>query len=368
VGIELVRFACPLIGSALSEWVLQVLNFLAHGLAAVAVGVGLVAAGLATRNRRFVRIGLAVLLAAVLAGLAANGLKLAFRVPRPHTPGSFSFPSGHATTAFAVAAVLARAFPPAGPVFAFVAVFGGLARVYFRDHYLIDVVAGGLLGVVIGLAVASRFPGSKTETVPSERGKAWGWLLLAAVAVPAVSWFAVYERELDAHLRKPTPAEDPRPLSVAVRFGTPGARGLLRSGWSDDEKWNGEFPFVWAEGTDSRLSIPPLLFGNYHARLRVIPLVRGEGLSCQVVDLSFNGTRVGRVLLDRGWNDYEVMIPARLIRPSGADNEMEFRFEYAAVPGERDPRRLAVAFRSVEIRAEGAVVAPPVRRPGEKPG
>ena len=361
MGIEFVRFACPLIGSALLEWVLQVLNFLAHGLAAVAVGVALVAAGIATRNRRFVRVGLAVLLAAVLAGLAANGLKLAFRVPRPHTPGSFSFPSGHATTAFAVAAVLARAFPPAGPIFAFVALFGGLARVYFRDHYLIDVVAGGLLGVVIGLAVASRFLGSESETGPSERGKAWGWLLLAAVAVPAVSWFAVYERELDAHLRKPTPAEDPRLLNVAVRFGTPGARGLLRSGWSDDEKWNGEFPFVWAEGTDSRLSIPPLLFGNYHARLRVSPLVRGEGLSCQVVDLSFNGARVGRVLLDRGWNDYEVAIPAHLIRPSGADNEMEFRFQYAAVPGERDPRRLAVAFRSVEIRAEGAV-APVVRR------
>jgi membrane-associated phospholipid phosphatase len=361
VGIDFIRFACPLIGSPLLEWVLQVLNLLAHGLAAAAVGLALLAAGLATRNRRFVRVGLAVLLAAALAGLAANGLKLLFRVPRPHPMDSYSFPSGHSTTAFAVAAVLARAFPPAGPIFAFVALFGGLARVYFRDHFLIDVVAGGLLGVVIGLAVAPRFLGSEAETGTSGRGKAWAWLLLAAVAVPAISWFAVYERELDTHLRKPTLTEDPRPLNVAVRFGTPGARGLLRSGWSDDEKWNGAFPFVWAEGTDSRVSIPPLLFGDYNARLRVNPLVRGEGLACQVVDVSFNGTRVGRVLLDRGWNDYEVAIPRRLVRPSGANNEMGFRFAYAMVPNDRDPRRLAVAFRSVEIRADGAGVAPPAR-------
>jgi undecaprenyl-diphosphatase len=363
VGIDFIRFACPLIGSALLERVLQVLNLLAHGFAAAAIGLALLAAGLATRNRRFVRVGLAVLLAAALAGLAANGLKLAFRVPRPHTPGSsYSFPSGHATTTFAVAAVLARAFPPAGPLFAFVALFGGLARVYFRDHFLIDVVAGGLLGGAIGLAIAPRFLGSETGTGPAARGKAWAWILVVAVAVPAVAWLAVYERELDAHRRKASLAEDSRPLNVAIRFGTPGARGLLREGWSSDEQWKGTFPFVWAEGSLSRVSVPPLLWGDYHARLRVNPLVRGEGLSCQVIDVSFNGTRVGRVLLDRGWNDYEVAIPARLIRPSGADNEIEFRFQYAAVPGGRDLRRLSAAFRSVEIRADRAQATPPARR------
>jgi hypothetical protein len=361
VGIDLIRFACPLIESAVLERVLQVLNLLAHGFAAAAIGLALLAAGLATRNRRFVRVGLAVLLAAALAGLAANGLKLLFRVPRPHPMDSFSFPSGHSTTAFAVAAVLARAFPPAGPVFAFVALFGGLARVYFRDHFLIDVVAGGLLGGAIGLAIAPRFLGSETGTGPAARGKAWAWILVVAVAVPAVAWLAVYERELDAHRRKASLAEDSRPLNVAIRFGTPGARGLLREGWSSDEQWKGTFPFVWAEGSLSRVSVPPLLWGDYHARLRVNPLVRGEGLSCQVIDVRFNGTRVGRVLLDRGWNDYEVAVPARLIRPSGAKNEMAFGFEHAAAPGGPDTRRLAAAFRDLEIRADGTRATPPAR-------
>lgn len=359
MGIDLIRFACPVIGSALLERVLQVLDLLAHGFSAAAIGLVLTAAGLAIRNRRFVRVGLAVLLAAALAGLAANGLKLLFHVPRPHTPGTYSFPSGHATTAFAVAAVLARAFPPAGPLFAFVALFGGLARVYFRDHFLIDVVAGGLLGTVIGLAVAPRILEGDKGTDPAGQGRAW--VLLAAAGIPAMAWLAVYEYELDAHRRKASVAEDLRPSNVAIRFGTPGARALLQRGWSGDEKWNGTLPFVWAEGTDSRLSVPSLVSGDYRARLRVLPLVRGEGLSCQVIDVSFNGTRVGRVLLDRGWNEYEVAIPARLIRPSGADNEMEFRFQYAAVPGGGDPRRLAAAFRDLEIRADVVRVVPPAR-------
>ena len=360
MGIELIRFACPLFGSAILERILQLLDLLAHGLAAAALGLALVAVGLATRNRRFVRVGLAVLLAAALAGLAANGLKLVFRVPRPHTPGSFSFPSGHATTAFAVAAVLARAFPAGGPLFAFVALFGGLARVYFRDHYLIDIVAGGLLGTGIGLVVAPRFFATDKGEVPAPRRRAWGWAVVAVVGLAALAWLAVYEWELNAHRATARP-DDPRPLNVAIRFGTPGARGLLREGWSADEKWNGTFPFTWAEGTESRVSVPSLLHGDYRARLRVNPLVPGEQLCCQVIDVNFNGTRVGQVLLDRGWNDYEVPIPARLIRPSGADNEMRFRFEYAAVPNGRDSRHLSTAFRDLEIRSVRARPTPPAQ-------
>jgi undecaprenyl-diphosphatase len=358
VGIDLIRFGCPIVGSALVWHLLQVLDLLAHGLAAATIGLVLSAAGFATRNRRLLRIGLAVLLAGAIAGLAANGLKLVFRVPRPHTPGSFSFPSGHAATAAAVAAVLVRAFPPAGPVFAFVALFGGLARVYFRDHYLIDVIAGALLGVAVGLPVAQRFLGEKPEDAPRPRRSPALAIAVAVLGFAAVGWAAVYEGELRAHLRK---KESDRLPNVAIRFGTPGARPLMREGWSGDEKWNGAFPFAWAEGTRSRVAIPPLLFGDYVARLRVLPFVRGERLSCQVIAVDFNGARVAHVLLDRGWNDYEVAIPKRLIRPGGVNNEMAFRFDSAAPPGGGDLRRLAVAFRSVEI---GAATPPPRPRMG----
>jgi hypothetical protein len=366
VGIDLIRFACPIVGSALVWHLLQVVDLLAHGLAAAAIGLTLSVAGLATRNRRLLRIGLAVLLAGAIAGLAANGLKLVFRVPRPHTPGSFSFPSGHAATAAAVAAVLVRAFPPAGPLFAFVALFGGLARVYFRDHYLVDVLAGALLGVIIGIPIAHRLLEEKTgpaapdpELAPRARRSPALWVAVAVLGVAAVGWLAVYESELGAHLQKEPSS---RPPNVAIRFGTPGARGLMREGWSGDEKWNGSFPFAWAEGRRSRVSVPPLLFGDYVARLRILPFVRGERLSCQIISVDFNGTRVADVLLDRGWNDYEVTIPKRLIRPGGANNEMAFRFDSAAAPGGRDVRRLAVAFRYVEIGAATRPPPPPVGR------
>lgn len=347
MGIDLVRFAGPLVGSALLERVLQVLDLLAHGLSAAAIGLAITAAGIAARNRRFVRVGLAVLLAAGVAGLAANGLKLVFELPRPHRLSSYGFPSGHSTTAFAVAAVLARASPPAGPLFASIAIFGGLARVYYRDHYVIDVLGGGLLGAAIGLAIGRWLLGPAAGT----RGRALrpAWVLFVVVAVPAVVWLGVYERELGRHLVRGEPARKSRQLMVAVPFGTEPARRLLTRGWSADERWNGTFPFVWAEGRDAVLAIPPLPSSEHRARLSVIPFVRGERLFCQVVEVDFNGTPVGRVLLDRGWNDYEIAIPERVINSSGAANEMEFRFGYAAVASERDPRRLAAAFRSVEI-------------------
>ena len=358
MGIDLIRFACPIVGSAPVWHLLQILDLLAHGLAAAAIGLALSAAGFATRNRRLLRVGLAVLLAAAIAGLAANGLKLMFRVPRPHTPGSFSFPSGHAATAAAVAAVLVRAFPPAGPLFVFVALFGGIARVYFRDHYLIDVIAGALLGLAVGLPVAQRFLGEKPESALRPRRSLAPGIVVAVLGFAAVGWAAVYEVELRAHLRK-EPSD--RPPNVAIRFGTPGARPLLREGWSGDEKWKEAFPFVWAEGARSRVAIPPLLFGDYVARMRVLPFVRGERLSCQIIGVDFNGARVADVLLDRGWNDYEVAIPKRLIHPGGVGNEMAFRFDSAAAPSGTEVRRLAVAFRSVEV---AAVTAPPRPRMG----
>jgi undecaprenyl-diphosphatase len=73
--------------------------------------------------------------------------------------GSSSFPSGHATTAFACATVLA-AFAPRlrVPLFA-LAVLIALSRLYNGDHYPLDVMAGSLLGALVGLAVLRALAG-----------------------------------------------------------------------------------------------------------------------------------------------------------------------------------------------------------------
>ena len=89
------------------------------------------------------------------------GIKLAVRRPRPvleglpplgGAPSSLSFPSAHALSSFAVATAMVRVDPAtAGALL--VALALSLGRPYLGMHYPSDVLAGALLGVVLGLIV-----------------------------------------------------------------------------------------------------------------------------------------------------------------------------------------------------------------------
>jgi membrane-associated phospholipid phosphatase len=69
-------------------------------------------------------------------------------------PGSPSFPSGHAMSAFAVAAAIALLAPRLRwPVLA-VAALIGFSRVYLGVHFWLDVLAGAALGMAIGALIA----------------------------------------------------------------------------------------------------------------------------------------------------------------------------------------------------------------------
>ena len=62
-----------------------------------------------------------------------------------------SFPSGHATTAFAFAILVAGFVPPRWrPVPLIWAVVVGVARLYYGEHNVLDVVAGAAMGVIFG--------------------------------------------------------------------------------------------------------------------------------------------------------------------------------------------------------------------------
>jgi undecaprenyl-diphosphatase len=68
-----------------------------------------------------------------------------------------SFPSGHATTAFSLAAVIAFLWPKAfWPAVAF-AVIVSLSRVFLGEHYPTDVTAGAVLGVLGAYAARTLF-------------------------------------------------------------------------------------------------------------------------------------------------------------------------------------------------------------------
>ena len=99
-----------------------------------------------------------------LGELAADALKGAIPRARPHVdalvtrPHSHSFPSGHATTSFACATVLALTFPRLWlPLFVLAAAIAW-SRVYVGVHFPLDVLAGAVLGAAIGLVVARALP------------------------------------------------------------------------------------------------------------------------------------------------------------------------------------------------------------------
>lgn len=79
--------------------------------------------------------------------LLCEALKALVREKRPDTGESASFPSGHATAAFAVAAMQGRFHPDQAPLWYAGAALIAYSRVRLRRHYMPDVIAGAALGV-----------------------------------------------------------------------------------------------------------------------------------------------------------------------------------------------------------------------------
>ncbi len=126
-----------------------------HG--AVWMGFGLLGAVAdGGRRRRWLRAS------GVIAGayVVNQAIKIAVRRPRPDLPGAgqlarmetqLSFPSAHTTTSLCGARVLSAAGAPAAPLYALAGALA-LSRLYLGVHYPSDVLAGAVLGDVIGRA------------------------------------------------------------------------------------------------------------------------------------------------------------------------------------------------------------------------
>jgi undecaprenyl-diphosphatase len=116
------------------------------------------------------------------ADFAADGLSYALRQwigrerpplvypePKPlvHVPHSGSFPSGHASVAFACATVLAWASPPLRIAAFVLAAAIAWSRVYVGVHWPLDVLGGAILGVLVAIALlrlAASPPRLRRET------------------------------------------------------------------------------------------------------------------------------------------------------------------------------------------------------------
>lgn len=163
---------------ALTRWV----NGLAGGSAALddlmiwtsAIGVPLMVLAVAGQwwaraDRRHTRHVLVASGAAFLLGLAINQVVLLFiHRMRPYDAGltelliapsaDYSFPSDHATAAFAVAATfLFHGMRRRGSAFLAAAVLISVSRVYVGTHYASDVLGGASTAILAAMAVRAAY-------------------------------------------------------------------------------------------------------------------------------------------------------------------------------------------------------------------
>ncbi len=139
------------------------------------VWIAIVLAGVALGRLRgwmVLRLFLALVLALVVSELV---LKPLVREPRPYErnpqaivigsrPGGYSFPSGHATSSFAAAVALSRAWPAGRVAWLVLAALISYSRVYLGVHSPFDVLAGVVIGAACGyLAVAAGRRRSSTS-------------------------------------------------------------------------------------------------------------------------------------------------------------------------------------------------------------
>ncbi len=350
--MDLIGPGCALIESLPLERPMLFLSALGHGAIAGCLAAAVIAYGIVRGDARIRRLGIAALVAVVVSGIAANALKIAFELPRPNPRhSSYGFPSGHTSTVFALAGVLGWAFPVAAPLLHLLALLTGVARLYLRAHFAVDVVGGAAVGSLTALGVGWMLLPT-TGRFPS-----WArplWVLPAAAAVLPLAFFLSYDQVLIAERPEAVPPAPVGAAPIAIALGTAAGRPFLVSGWSPiDERSEDNLPFVWAEGHEAVVQLPPLEPEGHRLRLRLQPFVARQGLSCQRVEVAVDHVTTGRLLLDRGWHDYELAIPRDLLTAGPA--QVRFRFAYAG-PGKggdarAEARPLSVAFGLLEVLA-----------------
>ena len=143
-------------GKALGrEWV--------QGGAALAAYVG----GRVFEKPAITAAGADLMQAQVLAATMTQGIKFAVQRTRPDGEAR-SFPSGHASAAFATAAVVHQHFgrKAAFPAYA-IAVYTSTSRLQANSHYASDVIVGATLGLIVGRTVSLDIAQSRLQLTPT---------------------------------------------------------------------------------------------------------------------------------------------------------------------------------------------------------
>jgi membrane-associated phospholipid phosphatase len=120
----------------------------------------------APKTNKVSHLGFDLLRALAVSQALTLGIKVAVQRDRP-TGECCSFPSGHASAAFATASVLERhlGYRGAWPTYA-VAGYVAMSRLHDNRHYMSDVLFGGALGIASGWTVVGRHGRSNYAMMP----------------------------------------------------------------------------------------------------------------------------------------------------------------------------------------------------------
>ena len=146
-----------------------IVDYLSHGITLLAFSIILCLIG-RFRNIRLYESGKCLIVGFLFSGLAAQILKYSIGRARPRLTSAtilnglsmrddyHSFPSGHATVAFCFAYILSHFCPRYYVIFYFIACIVGFERVEDLKHFPSDVLAGALIGIIVGrVLIASKY-------------------------------------------------------------------------------------------------------------------------------------------------------------------------------------------------------------------
>jgi len=144
-------------------------KFITNSVSPMSIGapIAVLGLGLIQKDSSLKSNGIIMLEALFVNAFTTTALKLAFKRDRPFVTypyldkqadaGSYSFPSGHTSSAFALATSMSLAFPKwyvVAPVFLYASA-AGYSRMHLGVHYPSDVLAGAI--VVTGSALLSNY-------------------------------------------------------------------------------------------------------------------------------------------------------------------------------------------------------------------
>jgi undecaprenyl-diphosphatase len=153
-------------------------NILSHGLVLLMIALALYAMG-KWRHNGLAEVGRSLIIGFCSAGLTVQILKHLIGKARPRLTddplfigptlksGFDSFPSGHTTVIFCFSSILSQYFPRYRVLFYSFAVIVGFERAEDFSHFPSDVVAGAIIGILIGKALIRIMDAVNTKTLPA---------------------------------------------------------------------------------------------------------------------------------------------------------------------------------------------------------